>query len=346
MSRADRPLRVAVIGAGYFSQFHVDAWRRNPDTTLVAIADINEQRARDLAGDGSPVAVYRDAEALLADHAPDIVDIVLPPRAHLDTLRLTLPHDVTIICQKPFCGTLADAGQALEMIEAAGRLVVVHENFRFQPWYRKIKTLIDEKKVGDLYQVTYRLRPGDGQGPEAYLARQPYFQKMERFLIHETGVHWVDTFRYLLGDPTSVIADLRRLNPVIAGEDSGFFIYRYDDGRRALFDGNRLVDHVAENSRRTMGELTVEGSKGVLSLNGDGEIFFRRTGASEAELIASDFPTTGFGGDCVYALQKHVTDHLLHGTPIENEARDYVANIAIEEAIYESAKIGTAILKR
>lgn len=344
MSSAECPLRVAVIGAGYFSQFHVDAWKRNSDAILVAIADLDEQRARSLAGDDTSIAIYSDAESLLADQALDIVDIVLPPTAHLDTLRLTLPYDVTTICQKPFCGTLADAGQALEMIEAAGRLVVVHENFRFQPWYRKIKSLIDAEKVGDLYQVTYRLRPGDGQGPDAYLARQPYFQKMERFLIHETGVHWVDTFRYLLGDPASVMADLRRLNPVIAGEDSGFFIYRYEDGRRALFDGNRLVDHVAENSRRTMGELVVEGSKGVLSLNGDGEIFFRQMGSSDTELIASDFPTQGFGGDCVYGLQKHVTDHLLHGTPIENEARDYVGNIAIEEAIYESAESGTAVL--
>ncbi|MEP3275963.1 MAG: Gfo/Idh/MocA family oxidoreductase [Stappiaceae bacterium] len=346
MNMVAKPLRVAVIGAGYFSQFHVDAWRRNSDTELVAIADTNEQNARDLAADDANIAVYGDAASLLSEQKVDIVDVVVPPAAHLDMLRLILAYDVAIICQKPFCGTLANARQALDMIEEAGRLVVVHENFRFQPWYRKIKSLIDEGLVGDLYQVTYRLRPGDGQGADAYLARQPYFQKMERFLIHETGVHWVDTFRYLLGEPKSVLADLRRLNPAISGEDSGFFIYRYDDGRRALFDGNRLVDHVAENSRRTMGELIVEGAKGVLSLNGDGEIFFRQMGSAEATLIASAFSTDGFGGDCVYALQRHVSDHLLHGAPIENEARDYVGNIVIEEAIYESAASGAAVQTR
>ena len=42
---------------------------------------------------------------------------------------------------------------------------------------------------------------------------------MPRLLIHETGVHYIDTFRYLFGTPTAVHADLRRCNPVIAGED-------------------------------------------------------------------------------------------------------------------------------
>ncbi|MEO0763052.1 MAG: hypothetical protein AAFZ09_14815, partial [Pseudomonadota bacterium] len=60
----------------------------------------------------------------------------------------------------------------------------------------------------------------DGQGPDAYHARQPYFQRMPRFLVHETAVHWIDTFRYLMGEAETVYADLRRLNPAIAGEDA------------------------------------------------------------------------------------------------------------------------------
>ena len=56
-------------------------------------------------------------------------------------------------------------------------------------------------------KLTFRLRTGDGQGPDAYLSRQPYFQKMEHFLVHETAVHWIDTFRFLLGDINAVYAD-------------------------------------------------------------------------------------------------------------------------------------------
>ena len=54
------------------------------------------------------------------------------------------------------------------------------------------------------------MRPGDGQGKDAYFNRQPYFQKMERFLIHETAIHLIDVYRYLFGDIKSVFASLSR----------------------------------------------------------------------------------------------------------------------------------------
>ncbi|MEO1294188.1 MAG: Gfo/Idh/MocA family oxidoreductase, partial [Pseudomonadota bacterium] len=165
-----------------------------------------------------------------------------------------------VICQKPFCGGIEGGRRAAARAEADGRPLVVHENFRFQPWYREIRRLIDAGTLGALYQVAFSLRPGDGQGPDAYLARQPYFQRMPRFLVHETAVHWIDTFRYLMGEAETVYADLRRLNPAIAGEDAGHVIFDHDSGVRALFDGNRLLDHAADNTRRTMGEALVEGT--------------------------------------------------------------------------------------
>ena len=55
----------------------------------------------------------------------------------------------------------------IQACEAAGVTLVVHENFRFMPWYRAIKSQIDEGRIGEVLQATFRLRPGDGQGPDA-----------------------------------------------------------------------------------------------------------------------------------------------------------------------------------
>ncbi|MEQ8817547.1 MAG: Gfo/Idh/MocA family oxidoreductase [Thalassobaculum sp.] len=341
-------LKVVTVGAGYFAGFHVDGWLRNPDTDLAGLADLDRAKAErllaDRAGRDHSVRVGTDAAALLDAVRPDIVDIAAPPPAHLDLIRLALATDArAIVCQKPFCTSLEEAREAVALIEASGRLVVVHENFRFQPWYRAIRDEIAAGRVGELYQVSFRMRPGDGQGPDAYLARQPYFQKMPRFLIHETAVHWIDTFRFLMGEPESVFADLRRLNPAIAGEDAGTLLFRYADGRRALFDGNRLVDHVAANTRFTMGECLVEGSAGCIALDGDGTLTFRARGSRDWQRIAGDHPTAGFGGDSVYALQKHVGDHLLRATPVENDAAGYLRNIEIEYALYDSAETGRIV---
>lgn len=341
------PLKVVTIGAGYFAGFHVDGWLRNPDAMLAGLVDIDAAKGRALLSgrpDGEAVRVAADAAVLIAELAPDIVDIAVPPPAHLDMIRVALAGGArAVICQKPFCLSPEQAAEAVRLAEAAGTLLVVHENFRFQPWYRRIRDEIAAGRVGELYQVTFRMRPGDGQGPDAYLARQPYFQTMPRFLIHETGIHWIDTFRFLMGEPDSVFADLRRLNPAIAGEDAGLLLFRYADGRRAILDGNRLVDHPAENTRFTMGECMVEGSAGCLALDGDGTITVRALGGRDWEPVAGEFPRSGFGGDSVFALQTHVTDHLLRGSPIENDARSYLRNIAIEQALYESAASGRVV---
>jgi predicted dehydrogenase len=328
-------LRVACVGAGYFSQFHIGSWLRMPRATLVGVCDVDIAKA-----EATGLPAFGDLSRMLAEVRPDVLDIILPPAAHVEAIRTAVATGgiTAIICQKPFCERLEDAEAMIALADQAGIPLIVHENFRFQPWYRKIKDVLDAGTIGQVYQATFRLRPGDGQGPEAYLSRQPYFQKMEKFLIHETCVHWVDTFRYLFGSPRYVYADLRRVNPVIAGEDAGYVIFDHPGGVRALFDGNRGLDHAADNTRRTMGEALIEGSEGVLSLTGDGAVALRRFGAIESEVILPPDTHDGFGGDCTHALQSHVISGLIDQAPLENLAADYLGVIKTEQAIYRSAK--------
>ena len=194
-----------------------------------------------------------------------------------------------------------------------------------------------------MQNATFRLRPGDGQGPRAYLDRQPYFQAMPRLLIHETGVHWVDTYRYLFGPVTHVYADLRQLNPVIAGEDAGLVIFDHASGVRARFDGNRHIDHAATNTRCTMGEALIEGTQGVLSLTGDGTVCHRAMGACNADIVLEPDQSGTFGGDCVHALQSHVVRAWQRGSRPENTGRDYLEVVALTDAIYESHAQGRKI---
>ena len=125
---------------------------------------------------------------------------------------------------------------------------------------------------------------------------------------------------------------------MIAGEDAGYVIFQHAGGTRALLDGNRSLDHAAENTRCTMGEGLIEGTHGVLTLTGDGAVALRHFGAQETVQILPPDTHVGFGGDCTHALQLHVISALLHGTEIENQARSYLDVLRVEEAIYVSAK--------
>ncbi len=330
-------LKVTVVGAGYFAQLHHEAWMRMDRVELVGICDVNVEAA-EAAARTHGVAAYSDVADMLANTRPDLVDIVTPPPSHLELVRTCMAQKIPVICQKPFCLTPEDAREAVSLSQRAGCFIAVHENFRFQPWYRKTKQVLDDNALGQVYQVTYRLRPGDGQGPDAYLARQPYFQKMPKLLIHETGVHWIDTFRYLFGNPTAVFADLRRLNPVIAGEDAGIVIFDLPDGVRGVLDGNRLADHAADNTRRTMGEMLVEGAEATLRLSGQGELWLRKHGSMEETQVPCEFVDTVFGGDCVFNLCAHVAGHMLDGAELENEASDYLVVQGVERAAYLSSE--------
>ncbi|WP_426415208.1 Gfo/Idh/MocA family protein [Aestuariirhabdus sp. LZHN29] len=339
----DKPLRVACIGAGYFSRFHYEAWSRMPDVEVVALCNRHPDAAQEIANEYGITQLFSELDTMLEAVKPDLVDIITPPITHADAIRSVARYGINAVCQKPFGQNLEQARELEKEIRNAGITVNIHENFRFMPWFRHIRAVVDDGVLGEILNARFALRPGDGQGADAYLARQPYFQTMERFLIHETAVHLVDTFRFLFGDPLSVYASLKRCNPVIAGEDAGTLLFEYANGLSAHFDGNRLLDHSADNHRRTMGECWIEGTQGTLRLDGSGRVWLRHFGTIEEIELNYDWHDQHFGGDCVYLLNRHVADHYLYGSILENRVHDYLGVLKIEDAIYRSHAEGRRI---
>ena len=309
----------------------------------VAIFNRSEPRATEFVGQYGFKSVYHDFEAMLDNETIDLVDIITPPETHDRFVRAALERDIAVICQKPFTPDYSTASLLVDFIANKQGRVFIHEDFRFQPWYSKIKSLIEDGEIGEPYQVSFWLRPGDGQGPQAYLDRQPYFQQMPRFLVHETAIHLIDTFRFLFGEVRSVYAQLDRLNPVIAGEDAGIILFEFENGCRGLFDGNRLVDHAANNCRLTMGEMRIEGSAATLNLDGFGSLYLRKKSATAVTSIMYDWNDIDFAGDCVYLTNRHLVDHLTKDTPAMNSAAEYLVNLKIEQAVYQSASSATKI---
>ena len=155
------------IGAGYFSQFHYDAWRRMPEAEIVCVCDQDEAKAVRAAEQVGQAAAYTDVADSLNDFDVDFVDIITPPATHLSLVEAAAKCGRAIICQKPLAPEFAEAKQIVELAEKHGVRLMVHENFRFQPWHREIRRLIDAGAIGDrLHSLTFRSRPGDGSGDE------------------------------------------------------------------------------------------------------------------------------------------------------------------------------------
>jgi predicted dehydrogenase len=338
-----KKLRVAVAGAGYFTQFQLDGWKRMPEVELAAICNRDQAKARALAERFGIPNVYGDVAEMVEREKPGLLDIVTPPVTHSEYVGLAARHRIATICQKPFGRTHAEARDLVKIAEEATIPLAVHENFRFMPHFREMKRLLDAGQLGAVHSIAFRLRPGDGQGSRAYLERQGYFQQMPRLLVFETAIHLIDTFRFLIGEVEAVTARLRRINPVLKGEDAGYIVFEFAGGATGLFDGNRLNDHMAQNARRTMGECWLEGAGGVLRLDGDARLWWKPHQQAEVEHPYDKGRDDTFGGGACDALQAHVVRHLREGAPLENSGADYLANMKLMEAVYASHTEGRRV---
>jgi predicted dehydrogenase len=249
---------------------------------------------------------------------------------------------VHIICQKPLAPTLAVSQRIVDNATAAGVRFMVHENFRWQPWYRAIKKVQRDGTIGAFTHANFLMRMGDGWGDDAYLARQPFFREYPRLLIYETGVHFIDTFRFLLGDVTSVMAHITRMNPVIRGEDTAQILLTLENGATAIWDANRYNETEAESPRYTFGQLRVDASEGHLTMDAESMIRVKRLGEPGREL-QYERERKNFAGDCVYALQRHFVDCMLSGAEFESSGTDYLKTVRVVEAAYESATTGQVV---
>ncbi len=338
--RADgsQPRKGLLVGSGYFSDFHLDAWRRMQGADIVCICDLDGDKARRAADKYAVADIATNVVEALQRDDLDFVDIATAPSGRLEIVRQVIKRRLPMICQKPLAADFRTATEIIQLAQSSGLTFMVHENFRFQPWYREVRRLLDSGVIGHkLHTLTMRTRLGDGWGADAYLSRQPYFRSMPRLLIHETGVHFVDTFRYLAGEIVECSADLRRLNDVIVGEDAGTLSVCFANGAVGCWDANRYNESLAENPRYTFGELLVEADAGSLWMDTHGVITVKPLGMPA---YVHDYQPSqlGFGGDCVRACQQHFLDVLDGKASCETSPAEYLKSLQVVEAAYESAR--------
>jgi len=337
-----KKLRGVAVGAGYFSHYHFDAWQRIEQAEITALCGLDAAQASETAGKFGIPRTYSDVAVMLDREQPDFVDIITPPQTHLALVELAAKRGIHILCQKPLAATIYKARAIVDIAAKAGVRLMVHDNFRFQPWHRETKKLLDQGAIGALQTISCRTRLGDGWGEGAYLSRQPYFRDMPRLLVFETGVHFIDVYRYLAGEITQVYARLRRLNPVIKGEDCALVCFDFASGASGVWDADRFHEGAAQDPRYTFGEFSLEGDAGALRIDGEGNIFLRRLGKPEQQ-HPYEHSHRGFAGDCVFATLGHFMAHLQDGDPFETSGENYLNTLAVQEAVYASSAAGRPV---
>lgn len=252
--------RGALIGCGFFAENHMHAWAGIDGAEIVALCDIDRARL-DRMGDRFGIARrYTDAARMLADEAPDFVDIATTAGAHRTLVELCAPAAATVICQKPFAESIADAEAMVEVCEAHGAKLIVHENFRWQRAFTTMKAMIDEGAIGRPRFARFAFR----HGYDIY-AHQPYLAEIEQLTIMDVGLHLFDLARHFLGEVTRLSCTTQRLNPIVRGEDAFTALLQHESGATSVCDCSFHARYHPEPFPRTA--AVIEGDRGTLELD-------------------------------------------------------------------------------
>ena len=168
--------------------------RSTPDFDLVAIVDVAEQPLHE-AGDALSVAPARrftSLEAALDVVEADAVLTVTPPPVHVEHARLAFARGLHLLTEKPIAHDLDSARLMVELARAAGRRLVVAQNYRYSPPMQRLRTLVRDRPAGDLGHghIDFYI-PADFTGT---------FRQSMRFpLLVDMAIHHIDLIRAVTG---------------------------------------------------------------------------------------------------------------------------------------------------
>lgn len=192
--------RIGVIGAGSIAKAHLDAYATHPDVELVAIADINLERARAVADEYGAARAYDDPHALLAEDDIDGVSICTWNNTHAPWTIAAVQAGKHVLVEKPLSRTVAEALEIEKAVEASDRVVQVGFVRRHSPNCQVLKSFIDAGELGDMYYAKASLirrmgNPGGWFADKEIAGGGP---------LLDIGIHVLDLAWYLMGAPKAV----------------------------------------------------------------------------------------------------------------------------------------------
>lgn len=333
-------LRGAMIGVGTWGERQLQAWQSVPDAQIVALCDRDPALLAAARDRFNVEATFDDAAAMLDAVSVDFVDICTRPSGHAALVRLAADRGLPVLCQKPFCSDYAEAQATVAYCEAAGVPLMVNENFRWQSWYRAVADLLATGVIGMpfLARIHWRMR----MSLPAFHHPQVYFKDMPRLAVYELGVHYIDVFRFLFGEPNTVYARLHRVSPHIAGEDVQIILLAYEAANLTCMVEHSWASVPVSGIDRPDGPyenweiahpLEIDGTDGTIVLAADRTLSVYR---DDGVTTHQTFPQEARFASQVSTLA-HFIDCLVSNLPFETNGRSNLQTMAVAYACYESA---------
>lgn len=332
-------IRAAIVGMGTWGQHLVASVQGKSDRIqFIAGTTRTPAKAADFARRHG-IRMYEDYAALLAARDIDAVVLATPHSAHTEQIAAAAEAGKHVFTEKPLGLSKEASHAAAGACARHGVTLAVGYNWRFQPALQEIRRMLEDGRLGKLLHIE-----GNFCGPSAYRFDREHWRQDRDELpaggMTGRGVHVVDAMIYLAGPIESVVAQSRRLAQAVGPDDTTSMLFDFRSGATAYLG---TVIATAETWR-----LQIFGSNGWAEV-GDVEhlttwelrISFvdRENLHSKQKPRVVRFPEIS----TERAELEHFATAALRRTPIAVAGGDEVHNVAVLDAIVQSARQGTRI---
>jgi UDP-N-acetylglucosamine 3-dehydrogenase len=242
-----KKLGVAVIGTGFWGRNHARVFKELEETELLAVCDINAERARNVAKQFG-VRAYTNMGKLLKNKDIEAVSICVWSLNLAKEALKALRTGKHVLVEKPMATNVKQAQKLLKTADEEGLHLTVGFLMRFIPGIQHMKNAIEDKTVGNLVCATAKRV---SEWPERI---------GDVGVVKDTAIHDIDITRYLFGEePIAVYAKTGSMK-YKKFEDYAQIMLTFDSGKSAFIESNWLTPY----KTRT---LVVTGSKAIMKLD-------------------------------------------------------------------------------
>ena len=254
-------VRVAIVGSRFAADIHCDAYSRNRDVEIVAVAALDNLDA--ISQKWRIQKSYEDYHEMFAKERPDLVSVCLPNFLHHDVVIAASNAGLNVVCEKPLATTIADGREMLEVCEANGTRLFYAEDWCFSPTILRMDALIREGGIGRLLYAKAKETHNGSHSPFAKTLKTCGGGSFVHLAVHPIGY-----LLHLIGrgeNPVVEVSghmtgglDSNFIHKDFEGEDFGIGVMRFRNGEVGFVEGNYITVGGMDD------KVEVYGAEGVL----------------------------------------------------------------------------------
>ena len=344
-----KKIKFALVGCGRISGKHIEAISEIENASLVAVCDIDIQKAKKAAEKAGNIPYFESYEDMLTNVIEiDVVNILTPSGMHPEhTIDIVKKYKKHIVVEKPMALRLCDADEMIKVCDANSvRLFVVKQN-RYNLPVQKLREAIEEEKFGKMVMGTVRVRWCRSQ--EYYdLADWRGTWDQDGGVITNQASHHIDLLEWMMGEPISVMAKNGRYLVDVDVDDTCAAIIKFKNGALGIVEAT-----TATRPKDLEGSLSILGENGSVVIGGFAvnqmETWnFKGTTEEESKRIVekyAEIPENVYGFGHQRYLE-HIIDCIINEKKALVDGLEGRKSLELISAIYESVETGKEVFIR